>query len=66
MRTPRLVAALNSYEDSLKATDDAVASGTDAEIKSQVATFKSDSAGFVTKLNDIKQQLTDAGITLGG
>jgi hypothetical protein len=61
-----LVTALNSYEDSLVATDDAVANGSSSEIKAQVTQFKTDSQDFVTKLNDIKQQLTNAGINIGG
>lgn len=57
-----LVTALGDYEDSLKATEGAVAKGSATEIRNQVATFRADSRVFVSTLTNLRQQLLDAGI----
>jgi hypothetical protein len=60
-----LLSALNDYESSLKATEDAVANGSNTEIQKQVQTFQTDSSTFVSKLGDIRSKLDAAGVPLG-
>jgi hypothetical protein len=61
-----LVAALNSYEGSISDTEQAIKTGTQQEIRSQVSSFQSDSQAFAAKLKQLKSDLISEGVKFPG
>jgi hypothetical protein len=61
-----LIAALQRFDDSVNATEKAIASGSKSQITSQVKTFQSDAQTFSTTLTNLKSDFQKAGVKPAG